>query len=128
MKTPLVLFIAVCSQTLGDVCLTRGMKAIGEVDTLNLAILFQTGIEVFTTPYIWLGIFLLIIFFGLYLSALSWSDLSYVLPVTAFGYVMNALMSWLLLGEHISPVRWFGTLMICVGVAVVSRTEEKDEG
>src|SRR5262245_42313107 len=128
MKTPLVLFIAVCSQSLGDACLARGMKTIGEVNSLNLAILFQTGIEVFTTPYIWLGIFLLIIFFGLYLSALSWSDLSYVLPVTAFGYVINALMSWQLLGEHISPVRWFGTLMICVGVAVVSRTEEKDEG
>jgi drug/metabolite transporter (DMT)-like permease len=128
MKTPVVLFIAICSQSLGDVCLTRGMKAIGEVDTTNLTILFQTGIEIFTTPYIWLGIFLLIIFFGLYLSALSWSDLSYVLPVTAFGYVLNALMSWQLLGEHVSPVRWFGTLMICVGVAVVSRTEEKEEG
>jgi len=128
MKTSVILFIAIFSQSLGDVCLTRGMKAIGEVDTLNLAILLQTGIEVFSTPYIWLGILLLIIFFGLYLSALSWADLSYVLPVTALGYVMNALLSWQLLGEHISPVRWFGTLMICVGVAVVSRTEEKDEG
>ena len=127
MKIPLILFIAIFSQSLGDVCLTRGMKDIGEVDTLNLAILLQTGIEVFSTPYIWLGILLLIIFFGLYLSVLSWADLSYVIPVTAFGYVMNALLSWQLLGEHISPVRWFGTLMICVGVAVVSRTEEKDE-
>jgi bacterial/archaeal transporter family protein len=125
MKTPVVLFIAICSQSLGDVCLTRGMKSIGEIDTLDLTLLFHTGIEVFSTPYIWFGIILLLIFFGLYLCALSWSDLSYVLPVTAFGYVMNALMSWLLLGEHVSPMRWFGTLMICVGVAIVSRTEEK---
>jgi len=128
MKIPVILFIAICSQSLGEVYLTRGMKAIGEVDTLNLAILLQTGIEVFSTPYIWLGIFLLLIFFGLFLSALSWADLSYVLPMTAFYYVINALLSWQLLGEHISPVRWFGTMMICVGVAVVSRTEAKDEG
>ena len=125
MKTLVTLFIAICAQTYGDVCLTRGMKSVGEVNTLDPAELFQIGIKVFTTADIWLGIFVLAIFFGLYLAALSWADLSFVLPVTAFGYVLNALMSWKLLGEHVSPVRWIGTLIICVGVAVVSRTEQR---
>ncbi len=125
MKTLVVLFIAICAQTLGDVCLTKGMKSVGEVNTLDPAKLFQIGVQVFTTPYVWLGIFILSIFFGLYLIALSWADLSFVLPVTAFGYVMNALMAWQLLGEHVSPLRWLGTLIICFGVAVVSRTEQR---
>jgi drug/metabolite transporter (DMT)-like permease len=125
MKTLIVLFIAICAQTLGDVCLTKGMKSIGEVNTLDPAELLTIGAQVFTTPYIWLGIFILSIFFGLYLIALSWADLSFVLPVTAFGYVLNALMSWQLLGEHISTARWVGTTIICVGVAVVSRTEQR---
>ncbi len=125
MKTLVVLFIAICSQSLGDVLLTKGMKSIGEVNTLNLVELFNIGVQVFTTPQIWLGIFLLSIFYGLYLAALSWADLSFVLPVTAFGYVMNAVMSWQLLGEHVSPVRWLGTLIICLGVVVVSRTEQR---
>jgi drug/metabolite transporter (DMT)-like permease len=125
MKTLVVLFVAICAQTLGDVCLTKGMKSIGEVDTLDPAKLFHIGVQVFTTPYIWLGILLLGIFFGLYLAALSWADLSFVLPVTAFGYVMNALMAWQLLGEHISLVRWIGTLVIFFGVAVVARTEQR---
>jgi len=125
MKTLVVLFVAICAQTLGDVCLTKGMKSIGEVDTLDPARLFHIGVQVFTTPYIWLGILLLGIFFGLYLAALSWADLSFVLPVTAFGYVMNALMAWQLLGERISPVRWLGTLVIFFGVAVVARTEQR---
>jgi drug/metabolite transporter (DMT)-like permease len=125
MKTLIVLFIAICAQTLGDVCLTKGMKSIGEVNTLDPAELLTIGAQVFTTPYIWLGIFILSIFFGLYLIALSWADLSFVLPVTAFGYVLNALMSWQLLGERVSAVRWLGTLVICVGVAVVSRTEQR---
>ncbi|HKE04103.1 MAG TPA: EamA family transporter, partial [Blastocatellia bacterium] len=64
-------------------------------------------------------------FFGLYLAALSWADLSFVLPITAFGYTLNALMSWRLLGEHVSLARWIGTIVICVGVAVVSRTEQR---
>jgi drug/metabolite transporter (DMT)-like permease len=125
MKTLIVLFIAICAQTLGDVCLTKGMKSIGEVNTLDPAELLTIGAQVFTTPYIWLGIFILAIFFGLYLIALSWADLSFVLPVTAFGYVLNALMSWQLLGERVSAVRWLGTMVICVGVAVVSRTEQR---
>ena len=125
MKTIIVLFIAICAQTLGDVCLTRGMRSIGEVNTVNLVELFNIGLQVFTNPFIWLGILLLGIFFGLYLAALSWADLSFVLPITAFGYTLNALMSWRLLGEHVSLARWIGTIVICVGVAVVSRTEQR---
>ncbi len=125
MKTLAVLFVAICAQTLGDVCLTKGMKSIGEVNTLAPTELFNIGVQVFTTPYVWLGILILSIFFGLYLVALSWADLSFVLPVTAFGYVMNAAMAWKLLGEHISPMRWLGTLVICFGVAVVAKTEQR---
>ena len=101
------------------------MKRVGEVDTLNPAALFQLGGQVFTTPYIWHGIGLLTVFYLLYLVALSWADLSFVLPVTAFGYLLNALMAKLLLQEPVSPLRWLGTFIICVGVAVVSTTEQK---
>src|SRR5215510_98241 len=105
MKTFIVLFIAICAQTLGDVFLTKGMKSIGEVKTLDPVELFNIGLQVFTNPLIWLGIILLGIFFGLYLVALSWADLSFVLPVTSFGYAMNAFLSWRLLGEHVAPAR-----------------------
>jgi len=128
MKTLVVLFIAICAQTLGDVCLTKGMKSIGEVNTLDPVQLFHIGVQVFSNPFIWLGIAILTVFYLLYLVALSWADLSFVLPVTAFGYVLNAFMAWQLLGEHIAFTRWLGTTIICVGVAVVSRTEQKTTG
>ena len=85
MKTLVTLFFAIICQTLGDVCLTKGMKSIGEVNTLNPLELFHIGVQVFTNPFIWLGIAILTVFYFLYLAALSWADLSYVLPVTAFG-------------------------------------------
>jgi uncharacterized membrane protein len=125
MKTFIVLFVAISVQTLGDVFLTKGMKSVGEVSTLDPVKLLNTGAQVFTNPFIWLGILLLGLFFGLYLAALSWADLSFVLPVTSFGYAMNAFLSWQLLGEHVSLTRWFGTIIICVGVATVSRTEQR---
>src|SRR5262245_18953964 len=109
MKTLIVLFVAICAQTLGDVFLTKGMKSIGEVSTLDPVELLNIGLQVFTNPLIWLGILLLCVFFGLYLAALSWADLSFVLPVTSFSYAMNAFMSWRLLGENVSLARWAGT-------------------
>jgi uncharacterized membrane protein len=125
MKTFIVLFVAISVQTLGDVFLTKGMKSVGEVTSLDPVKLLNTGAQVFTNPLIWLGILLLGLFFGLYLAALSWADLSFVLPVTSFGYAMNAFLSWRLLGEHVSLTRWVGTIIICVGVATVSSTEQR---
>ena len=125
MRTFIVLFFAICAQTLGDVSLTMGMKSIGEVNTLDPVKLFNIGPQVFTNPMILRGIILLGLFFGLYLVALSWADLSFVLLVTSFGYATNALMSWRLLGEHVSIIRWIGTIIICFGVAIVSSTEQR---
>jgi drug/metabolite transporter (DMT)-like permease len=128
MKTLVTLFFAIVCQTLGDVCLTKGMKTIGEVNTLDPVQLFHIGVQVFTNPFIWLGIAILTGFYFLYLAALSWADLSYVVPVTAFGYTLNAVLAKWLLAEHVSLTRWAGTLVICIGVAVVSRTEQKTTG
>jgi uncharacterized membrane protein len=124
MKTLIVIIAAVLAQTLGDVCLTRGMKSIGEISTLDPIRLLVIGLQVFTTPDIWLGIGILLIFYLLYLTALSWADLSYVVPATAFGYALNALLARYLLHEQISLKRWIGTFIICIGVAVVARTQQ----
>jgi drug/metabolite transporter (DMT)-like permease len=57
------------------------------------------------------------------MALLSWADLSFVLPVTSIGYVLTAIVGWTLLGEHIGPGRWAGTLLIMGGTALVGSTE-----
>ena len=59
-------------------------------------------------------------FFASYLSALSWADLTYVLPATAIGYVVLALIAKFYLHEHISLMRWAGILLITAGVGFVA--------
>jgi multidrug transporter EmrE-like cation transporter len=80
------------------------------------------------TPWIALGIALLIAFFACYLTALSWADLTFVLPATAFGNVIVALLARFWLHEPISLERWAGIALITVGVGFVaqgpSRTEQ----
>ncbi|MGE5571327.1 MAG: hypothetical protein ACM3S5_20025 [Rhodospirillales bacterium] len=79
-------------------------------------------IRVIFHPWVAAGIGLLILWMFTRLALLSWADLSYVLPVTAIGYVLNAVLGRLFLGEHISAARWAGTLLIVAGIALVGST------
>jgi drug/metabolite transporter (DMT)-like permease len=54
------------------------------------------------------------------MTALSWADLTYVLPATSFGYVLLALVARFLLHEHVSPLRWLGIALITGGVGFVA--------
>jgi len=72
------------------------------------------------TPWIAAGIALLICFFASYLTALSWADLTFVLPATALGNVLVALIARFWLNEPISLQRWLGIVLITVGVGFVA--------
>jgi drug/metabolite transporter (DMT)-like permease len=107
--------VALCAP-LGDTCLSRGMTALPAVSLSHPA----TLIAAVFTPWIALGIALLIGFFALYLTALSWADLTFVLPATAFGNVIVAVLSRFWLHEAISWQRWLGVALITVAVGFVA--------
>jgi drug/metabolite transporter (DMT)-like permease len=56
---------------------------------------------------------------------LTWADYSYVQPASSVAYAVVALLGYLILGEAISPLRWLGIAVICVGVFVVGRTDPR---
>ncbi|HMC30338.1 MAG TPA: EamA family transporter [Candidatus Angelobacter sp.] len=100
----------------GDVCLSRGMKGIGAVSVSSL---YQLVPAVFN-PWVSVGILFLLGFFISYATALSFADLTYVIPATSFGYVLIALMSQFLLDENVTVMRWIGILLVSGGVGVVA--------
>ena len=108
--------VAVCAP-LGDTCLSRGMTGLPAISLAHPAAL----IAAVFTPWIALGIALLIGFFASYLTALSWADLTFVLPATAFGNVIVALLSRFWLHEAISLERWAGIVLITLGVGFVAQ-------
>jgi len=124
MKTAIVLIIAIFAQTAGDVYLTKGMKAI-VLEDAGLPQLLAIALQIAQSPQVLIGTALLIMFFALYSAALSWADLSFVLPATAFGYVLNVAAGYYFLNETVSPVRWAGAAIITLGVVFVSRSEER---
>ena len=122
MKTAVVLLLAMLAQAGGDVCLSRGMRLIAAATRLEESDMVGLISRGLTSPAIWLGIGLLGVFFVLYAAALSWADLSFVLPATAFGYVLNVACGYYFLHEAVTPARWLGSLCICLGVVCVSRS------
>jgi drug/metabolite transporter (DMT)-like permease len=112
----LLAFVAVCAP-LGDTCLSRGMTYMPAISLAHPV----TLIAAVFTPWIATGIALLICFFASYLTALSWADLTFVLPATAFGNVIVALLSRFWLHEPISFERWAGIVLITVGVGFVAQ-------
>lgn len=108
--------VSLCAP-LGDTCLSRGMTSLPPI---TLAHPFSLIAAVFT-PWIALGIAMLLGFFASYLTALSWADLTYVLPATAFGNVIVALFARFFLHEAVSWQRWLGVVLITVGVGFVAQ-------
>jgi drug/metabolite transporter (DMT)-like permease len=125
LKTFLMIAVMVIAGPLGNVLLGMGMKHMGALPLWPPPAMLQTALHIFTTGTIWLGIASLITFFVAYMLVLSWADYSFVQPASSLAYGVVALLGYWLLGEHVSPLRWAGIAIICLGVFVVGRTSPK---
>jgi len=117
----MVLTLVVCAN-IGDLTMKRGMTEIGAVD-LSPAGLEHAFRLTLTNAKIWIGIAFLLGFMASYMTVLSWADYSYVMPIGAFGYAMLTLLAVIFLHEHVSPRRWLGVMLVCIGVLLVGRTK-----
>jgi drug/metabolite transporter (DMT)-like permease len=121
-KTFLLLLMIVVFAPLGNVLLGKGMKTVGPATHWTLADLWSVFLHICSCGYIWLGVASLMTFFVAYMLVLTWADYSYVQPASSFSYAMVALLGYLLLGEVITPLRWVGIGVICLGVLIVGYT------
>jgi drug/metabolite transporter (DMT)-like permease len=117
-KTRAFTALVVVSNVAGNSALTHGMHQLGDIGYSPLAL-----IGALFHPWVALGVALLILWTLSHMALLSWADLSYVLPVTAIGYILTALSGRFVLGETVSPARWAGILLITAGVTLVGATD-----
>jgi len=122
IRTYLFLVLMVLFSSVGNVLFSKGMKEIGEVNQWSAAVLAAVFVKVLASGWIWLGVGSQLIFLVSFLLVLSWADYSFVIPASAVGYAVVALLGHTFLGEAVSPTRWVGISLICLGVALVGRT------
>jgi drug/metabolite transporter (DMT)-like permease len=122
LKTYIVMMLAVTAGTVGDILLAKGMKELGDISALNLRGILNVAFQALTTPKLIIGTAMLTIFFALWLAVLSWEDLSVALPMQALNYVLVAFLSQYFLGEVVTPLRWAGTVLVCIGVMLITKS------
>jgi len=106
----------------GNLALAWGMKHRDVVSANPLHY-----IQALFDPFVAAGVGLLILWLLTRMALMSWADLSFVIPMTAVGYLLSAVFGHVFLGEPISPVRWLATLLIVLGIALVGSTPHKSK-
>ena len=122
-KLLLILLIGLVFEATGVVLLKKGMNQIGEVGKTGPSEVLRLLKSGATNPSVLLGVFFEALFFGCLLVLMSRSDISFVWPLTALGFVMTTFAALIFLDEKVSSVRWAGVVFIVIGAALISYSE-----
>lgn len=118
----LLLFLAL--RAFGNLSLAWGTKHLPETLATDPLVYLRSMAD----PGIAFGIVMLIVALLVRLALLSVADLSFILPMTAIGYVLAAVLGRYFLHEAVSPQRWLAVTLIFAGAALVSSTPQATAG
>ncbi len=118
----LILFLAL--RAFGNLSLAWGTKHMPEVLAADPLVYIRSMLH----PGIAMGVVMLILALLVRLALLSVADLSFILPMTAIGYVLAALLGRVFLNEDVSPQRWLAVGLIFAGALLVSGTPQATTG
>ena len=119
MREALLLFFVVVSGTGGEICVTRAMKRVGEVTDFRPLAVVRVILRALKVPWMWIGVAMMALAFFSLLAVLSIENVSFVVPMTALNSAAGAFGGKFFLGERVTPRRWAGVLIVCVGVTLV---------
>jgi drug/metabolite transporter (DMT)-like permease len=124
LKTYAIVLLFIALKAAGNLSLAFGMRH--QAPNLSANPLFY--IEAMLDPFVALGVVMLIVALLTRMVLLSVADLSFILPVTAVGYILATFLGKVVLHEIVTPQRWLGTILIFLGAALVSSTPQKTSG
>jgi drug/metabolite transporter (DMT)-like permease len=119
MREVLFFIFVVVAGTGGELCVTRAMKHVGEVDDFRPSAVARAILYAMRVPWMWIGVGLMALAFFSLLAMLSIENVSFVVPLTALSYAVGTLGGVFFLGERVTRRRWAGVLLVCIGVTLV---------
>ncbi len=117
-KTAVISVVVIATNVIGNYALKRGLDNVGVVVSWSPI----PYIRAFAHPWVALGVLFMLAWLITRLLLLSWADLSYVLPVTSFSYVLSAVAGAVYLHEKVTWLQWAGISAITIGTALVAFT------
>ncbi len=123
VKLLFILLIGLVFEATGVVLLKKGITQVGELKQVSAAEIIRVVKAGVTNPAIVLGVLLEALFFVSLLVLLAESDISFLWPLTALGFVVTTLAALIFLGETVSTIRWAGVVCIMIGAALIGYSE-----
>lgn len=120
LRTYSLLLVFIFLRPFGNLSLAWGTKHFPQVFSLHPSVYIRAMLD----PFVALGIAMLILALLTRMALLSLADLSFILPVTAVGYVLSALFGKVFLHETVTMQQWVGTVLIFMGTALVGSTAQ----
>lgn len=117
----ILIFISVAGMSAAQLLLKKGLLSIGQWPQ-NFSEIIKFFLKVFSNPYVISAVMMTLLTVLAWILALSKAELSNAYPFMALSYVLVAVFSLLFFKEDITVLRWFGILVICLGVFLVSRS------
>ena len=117
---PLII-VGVLLNACAQIAIKQGMRAIG-LFSFSIKNIIPIGIKVVLSPFIIAGLFCYVISVVIWLLVLSRVDVTYAYPFLSVGYIVTAIVGYILLGENMDFTRWLGIFIICIGVYFITKT------
>ena len=122
LRVLVAMTIAAASAAVGQILVRRGMQQIGSLENYAPLALVSYFWQALCNQYVILGTVLNAVFYFLFLAALSWTDVTVVLPMTAIEYAMAAVLAVMILKEKVPAMRWTGIVLVIIGVILIARS------
>jgi drug/metabolite transporter (DMT)-like permease len=119
MKTLFLALSAPIIGTVGQLLLKHVMRNVGPIALAQVSSPWRIVQQLLFNPLFLLAVLLYVLGFVIWLIVLSKLDLSFAYPILAISYSVVPILSWWILGEQVSMLRWIGIVIICAGVTVV---------
>ncbi len=117
-KTLVVSCLVIALNVVANYALARGLRQSGVLEGWSPI----QYVRALLHPWTGVGVLCMTGWFAVRLTLLSWADLSYILPVTSFSYVLSAIAGSVYLDEQVSWLRWAGISTVTVGAALAALT------
>jgi uncharacterized membrane protein len=116
-----LLVVTLLLRPFGNLSLAWGVKQSSELLSIHPFLYLRAMLN----PFVAAGISMLVLALLTRLALLSVADLSFVLPLTATGYILSVLLGKVFLNEQVNSKQWLGALLIFFGVVLVGTTPAK---
>ena len=116
-----LVLVSVIAMSGAQLLLKKGLLQVGGYPH-NLSDLGSFFLKAYANGYVISAVILTIVTALAWIVAVSEAELSQIYPFMALSYVLVAVFSMVIFNEDVSPLRWAGIGVICLGVLLVSRS------